>query len=367
MTRKEFVRICSILGVSSAMPVSSVLSSCRTENTPAFKGKVIVIGAGAGGLSAAYLLNQLGIDFEILEASANYGGRMKINRTFADFPIPLGAEWLETDTGIFQEIVNAPSVQVNIQTVADDPDRKFINYSWFQFFEDYIVPSVANKITYSCPVNSINYAADKIQISTPTGNYVADKVIACVPLKILQQGFIQFNPTLPTYKADAIQNTVVWDGFKAFFEFSTKFYSNELEFPVTPVTNGQKIYYDAAFGQNTAKHILGLFTVGTPAQAYASLSNADLKQFVLNELDGIYNGQATPNYINHISQNWNNEPFIQAGYLSDHAASQTVQDLGKSVADKIYFAGAEFTDGEDWVSVHTAAQSAKTAVKKITT
>lgn len=40
-------------------------------------------------------------------------------------------------------------------------------------------------------------------------------------------------------------------------------------------------------------------------------------------------------------------------------------DLGKPVDDKIYFAGGEFTDGEDWVSVHTAAQSAKKAVDEL--
>ena len=61
--------------------------SNKNENTKEpFDGKVIIIGAGAGGLSAGYLLQQQGIDFEILEASASYGGRMRINTDFADFP-----------------------------------------------------------------------------------------------------------------------------------------------------------------------------------------------------------------------------------------------------------------------------------------
>jgi hypothetical protein len=42
-----------------------------------------------------------------------------------------------------------------------------------------------------------------------------------------------------------------------------------------------------------------------------------------------------------------------------------VKTLGESVNNKLFFAGTEFTDGEDWVSVHTASQSAKTAVKAI--
>ena len=90
MTRKEFIRICQVLGIG--LPLQSMLGGCNdTELQSNFDGKVLIIGAGAGGMSAGYLLNQLGIEFKILEASSTYGGRMKTNKDFADFPIPLGA------------------------------------------------------------------------------------------------------------------------------------------------------------------------------------------------------------------------------------------------------------------------------------
>ncbi len=74
--------------------LNASLISCKNEvgNDFQFSEKVVIIGAGAGGLSVGYLLQQQGIDFEILEASSIYGGRMRINTGFADFPIPLGAE-----------------------------------------------------------------------------------------------------------------------------------------------------------------------------------------------------------------------------------------------------------------------------------
>lgn len=364
MTRNEFIKLCGILGIS--LPFQSAITSCRKENDKPFGGKVIIIGAGAGGLSAGYLLQQQGVDFEILEASQSVGGRMKINTTFADFPIPLGAEWLETSPSIFQQIVNNSSVQVDIETIEDAPDRKFVNYSWYNFFEEYILPSISDKIKYNNSVQSIDYSGEKVILTTQNNQFLADKVIVCVPLKILKEGTIQFNPTLPAYKINAISNSEIWDGFKAFIEFSTKFYSDEeYVFEISPANNGQKLYYNAALGQNTAKHIMGLFVVGTPAQPYISLSGNDLKSYILSELDSIYSNQATPNYVNHITQNWNNEPHIKAGYLSDYADWQAVRDLGKPVAQKLYFAGGEFTDGEDWVSVHTAAQSAKKAVQDL--
>ncbi|WP_209329955.1 flavin monoamine oxidase family protein [Lunatimonas salinarum] len=366
MNRKEFIKICGLFGIG--LPFQGMVSmGKRDDDIPKpFTGKVLIIGAGAGGLSAGYFLKQQGNDFEIIEASPAYGGRMRINTGFADFPIPLGAEWLEASTSILQEIVNDSSVQVDVKTVADNPDRKFVNYSWFNFFEDYIVPSIAANISFDTIVQSIEYSRKQILVHTNNGQFTADKVVVSVPLQILKDGDIRFIPSLPKSKLDAINDTVVWEGFKAFFDFNTNFYGdNEYVFPITPKSNGQKVYYNAAFGQNTTKNILGLFVVGLPAQDFISRSGDDLRDFILSELDSIYANQATPNYIQHITQNWNNESFIKGGYLTDYEDWRKVRELGNSVADKLYFAGGEYTDGEDWVSVHTAAQSAKRVVGEI--
>lgn len=365
MKRKEFLKICGILGVTLPFHVSLISCIGDDEGNVKFSGKVIIIGAGAGGLSAGYLLQQQGIDFEILEASSVHGGRMRINNNFADFPIPLGAEWLETNTNIFQEIVNDSSVQVNVETIPEPPDRKFVNSSWFSFFEEYIIPSISNKIKYNTIVESIDYSGNQVVIDAQTEQFIADKVIVSVPLKILQDGDLNFLPILPQYKLDAINGTTIWEGFKAFFEFTEKFYDDNYVFNVTPESDGQKIYYNAAYGQNSTKNILGLFAVGKPVLDFNTLSEDELKDFILNELDGIYSNQATPNYINHITQNWDNEPFIKSGYMTDYADWRTVQKLGESVNNKIYFAGGEYTDGEDWVSVHAAAQSAKRVIEQI--
>ena len=365
MNRKEFIQLCGILGISTSIAPS--LIACGKDDDKnqevTFSGSIIVIGAGAGGMSAAYLLKQQGIEVTVLEASANVGGRMKIDTSFTDFPIPMGCEWIETNVSIFDTIVNDSSIDVNIQTVADSPDRKFVNYSWYQFYEDYILPSIANNITYNAVVQSIDYSGDKVTVNTANKQYQADKVIVSVPLQILRDGDINFSPALPQYKLDVINGVNIWAGFKAFFEFSTNFYGDGVEIQANSA--GQKGFYDAAHGQNTTKHILGVFSVGTPAEEYGAIAEDQIKDHILAELDAQFNNQATPNYVNHITQNWNSEPYIRAGYLTDHADWKDVRDLGKSVNDKVYFSGGPFTDGDDWVSVHAAAYSAKLASDEI--
>jgi protoporphyrinogen oxidase len=53
--------------------------------------KILIVGAGAAGITAGHALSEKGIDFEILEASSVHGGRVKKDADFADFPIDLGA------------------------------------------------------------------------------------------------------------------------------------------------------------------------------------------------------------------------------------------------------------------------------------
>ncbi len=54
--------------------------------------RVIVIGAGIAGLSAAYHLDQAGIETIVLEARNRVGGRVWTDRSFADIPVEFGAE-----------------------------------------------------------------------------------------------------------------------------------------------------------------------------------------------------------------------------------------------------------------------------------
>ena len=58
------------------------------------KGKVIIIGAGFAGLSAAYKLKNKGIDFLVLESRKRVGGRIFSHKMSNDLVIELGGEWV---------------------------------------------------------------------------------------------------------------------------------------------------------------------------------------------------------------------------------------------------------------------------------
>ena len=387
LTKRQFMKMFAVLGLQPMLSACGGSKQSEEVSGASSTSPVLIIGAGAAGLAAGYRLMQSGVKFQILEAAPTYGGRMKRTTTFTDFPIPLGAEWLHTAKTELGEIANDLDVETAIQTqgyspqdsygyfedgeltvdaLGDFDDIKFINSTWFDFFETFIVPPLRTKIRFDTQATTINYQDDKVVVTDQNGNnYQAEKVIVTAPLKILQDGDIRFVPTLPTDKTTAIGNAVVWGGIKVFLEFSEQFYPTFLETPDSDTSLGQQAYYDAAYGQDTNTNILGLFAVGKQAEPYQDLSGEALRDYILAELDAMFEGAASQGYIKHTVQNWNEEPFIRSAYLANNAPASISHTLSQPVAGKLFFAGDAYTQENDWGAVHNATRSARDAVQEI--
>ncbi|MFY7707242.1 MAG: flavin monoamine oxidase family protein [Flavobacteriales bacterium] len=107
MNRKAFLKK-SAFAAGGLYFLPHFLLACKKENPfkeLKFKGSVGIVGAGAAGLYAAYLLKQNGIDVEIFEASDHIGGRIRSLQGFTDFPIDLGAEEIHGERSIWYDAV----------------------------------------------------------------------------------------------------------------------------------------------------------------------------------------------------------------------------------------------------------------------
>ncbi|MEM6722762.1 MAG: NAD(P)/FAD-dependent oxidoreductase [Bacteroidota bacterium] len=388
MQRSEFLRMLAILGIGAPL-----LSRCGSSNPKSIlqtNEKVIVVGAGAAGLTAAYLLRKKGIEVTVLEASDTYGGRIESVKDFADFTIPLGAEWLHTSEPVLEAIVDDPSVKIDVQMTAYNfendycldaatgrkmnlkemhmtkHDLRFVNASWIDFFEQYILPSIGSNIQYNQIVQSIDYSADLVSVTTNQGIHTANRVIVTAPVTILKAGDIQFTPALPPKKQQALENLDLYDGFKCFIAFKAPFYPTFVR--IKDEGKGPTCaYFNASQDKKSNDHILGLVAVGKYAQPYLELQEPDRINYILQELDELFDGQASANYLKHVFKNWSADPFAKGTYFPDFSLKimSAIKEMSRPVEDKLFFAGDLYTEGISYSMVHVAAESAQKVVKQL--
>lgn len=378
-----------------------------------FHGKVLIIGAGVAGLTAGHLLKQKGIDFQIIEASSRWGGRIKDADGFADFPVAIGAEWVHARIPyvgihnaycpIFQDITDSKCQEhATFEDIIHDlnygmngkvkqlgkccnmdrsafnigGDFKFHKSSWVNVFDERILPSVKDAIIYDSPVKVINYEKDKVAVtvvakgSETATTYEADKVLVCVPLSILQKKLIDFVPPLPAEKTECIAKQVVAPGLKLFMEFKEKFYPH-----MTMMDRFPKgifhMYFDETVGKTTQKHILCLVLLGPEKYAQATAkgdADTNIRDFALEELDKLFDGQASKNLVQFIVQDWTKEPYILGAVPNIENKAFDPKKLAASVDEKVYFAGDAYNPVKhNNEYVQGACETSYIAVKEIAT
>ena len=400
MTREEFIKKFAAITLASPF-MASLFSSCSSKKKISFDlpssydGKIIIIGAGVTGITAGYILKQKNIDFEILEANSVYGGRVKKVDGFADFPIDVGAEWIhksiEAKPPLLKNLLansdsafptfpdNTKDYKVwnngklkepkilNLLNGGDSNDYKFRNATWYDFFDNLVTSASLKKhMVFNSQVNEIDYRSEKITIKTNSEEvYQADKVLVTVPISVLQNNDIHFKPSLPNEQIEAINKEYMPGGLKVFMEFKEKFYP-EVLLPtglMDGVFGSAPIYYDECFGKKSSKNILGLFCAGQPSDKYTSLKTDDaIIKYILEELDEMFEGKASKNYIKHIIQNWNTEPFIRGSYSQ---MKGNPEKMSAPLDNKIYFAGEAMNTNGYTIAVHGASESAYIALEKM--
>lgn len=103
MTRRAFSR--SMAGISVALAVPATLRAQTGK-------RVIVIGAGLAGLSAARDLVAAGAEVVVLEARDRIGGRVWTSRKWPDLPMDLGASWIHgVDANPLTELANSAGIK----------------------------------------------------------------------------------------------------------------------------------------------------------------------------------------------------------------------------------------------------------------
>lgn len=241
-------------------------------------------------------------------------------------------------------------------------DYKF-EKTFFDLINDHIANDLIDKIKLNAIVDSIDYSGDTIVVSDKSGeNYDADKVIITVPITILQEGDISFNPPLPKEKVDAFNKIGMGPGMKVWLKFDERFYHGN-------IAGGSvcAAYADEIEGKNGDDNVLLAFAMGHQAQNLTDLgSDKAITQALLGELDEMYNGRASESFIDSFVQDWTSKPFIRGAYsYSKVGIGASRKIAAKPVDSKIYFAGEAMNLNGHHQTVHGAAETGVEQVNEI--
>ena len=331
-----------------------------------YSGTVIVVGAGSAGLAAARVLEENNIQYTVLEATENHGGRLQEHVDFADFPIDLGAEWIHNNPEILDILSGIDGLSSDMdlipyhlesafswdgetyeginQSEQDDffeffPEYKFKSTTWYSFVNEHYGKMVSDKIQFNTVVSEIDYSGDDVLVTTTNGDiFQADKVLVTVSIGVLKSGDITFIPTLNAQKIEAFESVEFLQGMKVVMKFSEKFYPDAIDIEVD---SGERGYYDMAFKKDTNDHILGFLTTG-PSEPYSTLTrDEDILDTALKELDTIFDGKATDTFTGDYQvENWGARPYTRGTWVHGFQIKKsTLKVLNQPLEHKVYFAG----------------------------
>ena len=226
-------------------------------------------------------------------------------------------------------------------------------------FKD-IVEQLEDDLILKTPVDFIGYwGADVLVGSRNQRSFQADKVILTVPLPILKQNTIKFEPTLSTRKQKAINALGMGTGMKVILKFKQRFWKKgQVE-----IFGGWlcPLYYSLLGGEN----LLMAYIMGDKARFLTRFQDDDLIELLLQDLRFVFFKRKIELEDARIL-NWEKQPYINGTYsyaTSDSPVNRHI--LAEPIDNKIFFAGEAVNTKGHAATVHGAMERAEEVVDGI--
>lgn len=227
-------------------------------------------------------------------------------------------------------------------------------------------PEAIDAVLLNQVVNKLDATGSKVLVTT-VGNqtYSADRVLITVPITILQEGLISILPALPADKSAAIQSISMGNGMKIMLRFSSPIWSEETGSIVGGIVIPE--YWVTTKGKGTTAHVLTAFVMGEKAEALAGLSEQQIREAILTELQLMHPDEdVVGKCIGILVKNWADEPFIKGAYSFPNPESTGQREiLARPEHGKLFFAGEATNFNGHLATVHGAMESGFRACKEI--
>ncbi len=277
--------------------------------------------------------------------------------------------WIGSEFGTSIKRIGMKSIAISENLWLTGDQDFLLDTSYLPLLETLFFAPVLGDIQYNKIVTSITYSATSVSVNCGDGSiFTGDKALVTVPLTILKENSILFDPVLPTEKISAIETIGMGAGMKLILKFSQTFWTDEIQ---GMTMEGYTSYiWSPGLGKTGAtNNVLICFIMGENAE-YMSSIDAGAVDVALAELDLLFGGAASLYFMESSIQDWSLEPFIKGAYSFPSPGTYTSEtescrlDLAAPVNCALFFAG-EATNNYHPATVHGALESGARAAAEI--
>jgi monoamine oxidase len=287
------------------------------------------------------------------------------------------AELLESrgivlDEGLYRLIDNAIQAEYaatlveqgayGLLELEDDPggDRR-IAEGYTRLFEAF---ARGLDIRLSTVVESIAWSSSGVRITTRDGQRLdADQCIITVPLKILQDQSIRFEPALPEQKRAAINGLGSGAMGKVILRFDEPFWDERIELLYTDLP--MQLGWRPGFGRDETPVFTAYFGAAS-ADMLAQMGEDGAITSVLEDLQQVFRiGNLGARVVDSRVAHWVNDPFSKMGYSYTPVGSAGLRAVLAAPTDGVLFWAGEATNVGRPALVHGAFDSGVRAAREV--
>ena len=215
-------------------------------------------------------------------------------------------------------------------------------------------------------VKSVNYSStNNITVSTTSKNYECDYVICSVPLGVLKFNSIEFNPALPEYKQDSIENVGFGTVTKLALKFTDQFWDSDVQYYYTVAKETGRWPVWMNYRTFSKERILMGLSMGEYAKKADLMSTEELIEDGLKVLKNVWEDDVGE-VQNVLRTSWLNDPFTKGAYSFPRVdnSEEDFENLAEPIDNKLFFCG-EHTDLEYLATTHGALFTGIRAAKEV--
>ncbi|MGD1949265.1 MAG: flavin monoamine oxidase family protein [Leptolyngbyaceae cyanobacterium] len=249
-------------------------------------------------------------------------------------------------------------------TYAGDGERySRLKEGYSQLFEQF---AAGLNIRYTTTVTRIHWRSSGIEIQTETDKtYTAQQVVITLPLALLQQNAVEFEPELPADKLNAIHGLGAGHITKLILKFDQPFWSNDLESCAT--TLDTQLWWRPGWKRNNEAPVLTAFTGATEADKLGAFGRDGAIQTGLQNLEKMFEIPLADQLVDALFVDWQADPYARMAYSYVPVNGVGVRSQLAQPVDQLLFFAGEATHPTRAATVHGALESGIRAANEILT